>query len=166
MIGRILNYILEKDVDALFTKKINAFTGKCFAQNEDSEIYGELSEINGFKFLNFKILGPFYTHVYNGCKVIFENANETVEVESDTLEIHTDYSKQLKMGITSFDIDLESSLEEQMRNKSIVKFDIIIDKKTLSFVLDATALVEILNIVAEPEDTNMGNENMDPFMQG
>lgn len=164
MIGRIVNFILEKEVDAIFTKKVNAFTGKCFAQNEDSEIYGELSEINGFKFLNFKILGPLNIHVYNGCKVMFESGSETVEIESDTLEIQTEYSKQLKIGITSFDIDLESSLEEQLRNKSIVKFDIIIDKKTLSFALNTAALIEILDIVAEPEDTKMGNENLDPFM--
>ena len=59
---RILNLlkaVANTDLDKMMTAKIKAFSGEPVASNEDFELYIELTEINGFKFLNIKLLGPF-----------------------------------------------------------------------------------------------------------
>lgn len=166
LIGKIVNTLMESEADALLTKKVQSFKGKLFATGDDGDLFGELSDINGFKFLNFKILGPLNVHIYNGCKIIFESASKKHEIESDSLEIYTDYSKKLNLGITEFDIDLVEELENILRNETITSIQISINKKILSFTPDMVILKEILDNAVEPGESEMGNESMDPFLAG
>jgi hypothetical protein len=164
MIGRLFNEILERDADAYFTKKVREFKGKIIGANENSELFGELNDVNGFKFLNLKILSPLNVHVYKGCKLFFAFESEILEVESDSLEIYTDYSKKLKMGITSIDVDLEN-IEETLRSRNLKSIRFEIEKNIISFEIHHPNFIEVLDTPVEPDDTQMGNESMDPFMQ-
>lgn len=161
--GQIIKYIIDKQSDDFFTKKIAEFKGTCFASNSDHEIYGELGIVNDFKYLTFTIMGPLKVHVYQGCKLFFETGNQPVEIESDSLEIQTDYSKKLQLGMTAFDIDLTEELENTLRNDNISSIKIVINKTALLFECDKANMIEILNSVIEHDETEMGNENMDPF---
>ena len=141
------------------TEKIARFQGKSFAGNENSEVFGELLDVNGFKFLNIKLVGPFKTHVYKGCKVVFQAEGKNFEVDSDSLEINTDYSRKLSIGITTFDIDLDGELEAAIRQNSVKAMEVIIDRSRLFYhITDAGALVSILeNPVSDNAEIDESN---------
>lgn len=165
ILGRIINELIERDADKYFTKKVREFKGKIVGTNENSELYGELHDVNGFRFLNFKILGPLNVHVYRGCKLYFEGGSQTLEIESDSQEIFSDRSKTLGIGFTSIDIDLEG-VEEKLRAGNFNHLKFQLEKTVIVFNIDTPAFIDALDTPVDPDDTEMGNENMDPFLQG
>lgn len=164
-IGRILFYIIEHDGDALISRNIQNFNGILLAENKDSELYGKIYEVNGFKFLNLKILGPYNIHVYNGCQVIFSSDKKTKEIESDSLEIFSDYSKKLKLGITSFDIDLEETLETDIRQNEFQNILILIDKNPICFAFNHLSFMKLFEQPMNNDEGKgiNGNEKADPY---
>jgi len=156
----IISQLLERDLDNFWTAKIKAFKGKSFAANGNTEVFGEMQEINGFKFLNLKIVAPLNVHTFKGCKIVFKTSSGELQRESDSVEIHTDYSKQLSMGITTFDMDLDEELEEMIRNKTIQQIQVTIDKHVVNCsITDTDVLVDILNHPVDNSDSEMPSGN-------
>lgn len=111
--------LMEMQADGILTEKIKKFKGMAFAGNQNTEVFGELVNVSGFKFLTITLMGCPKVKTFKGCKVGFKGESFKLELESDTLEIDTDYSNKLRMGITSFDIDLEPELENAIRQHQV-----------------------------------------------
>lgn len=149
----VLRHLAEKQADQAMTQKVNNFKGKAFAASDNTEVFGEMLEINGFKFLNIKLVGPLKVKTFKGCTVVFHAPAKQIELESDTMEIDTDYSRKISLGITGFDIDLEEELETLIREKSITHFDVTIDKKTYVYTVNNPGvLAEIMDQPVSDDD--------------
>ena len=73
-----------------------------------------------------------------------------LEIDSDTLEIVTDYSRKLKVGITEFDIDLDAQLINMIDNQNLVCLQIAIKRTKLEFKITNKKLLQtIVNVEKE-----------------
>lgn len=138
----LLEIIANRDLDKLMTEKIDQFEGQVIAENEDFLLYAELLMLDEFKFLKFSVLGPLKTEVFEGCQLMFESEAGKFEVESDTMEISTDYSRKLKVGITEFDIDLDDELIDMIENQNMKSLQIVIKKSNLDFRITNQKLLQ------------------------
>ena len=142
----ILQYVIGRDVDQAMTEKIRRYTETTFAASETTEVFASMQDVNGFKFLTITLAGPASVRTFKGCKVLFSGPAKQKELESDTVEIETDYSKKLSMGLTSFDIDLDGDLEQEIRNRAFEKLEVHIEKQVFSFTItDPARFIEILD---------------------
>jgi len=67
--------------------------------------------------------------------LIFSGENSSFEIESDTMEISTDFSNKLRIGITEFEVDLETELIEMILNESIKSITLTFQKTSTTFNL-------------------------------
>ena len=146
----LLEIFAESDLDKRMSEKITQFEGQIIGENEEFLLYAELLVLDEFKFLKFRILGPLSVEVFDGCKLFFRSDMGNLEIESDTLEIATDYSRKLKIGVTEFDIDLDVELINMVDNQNLVSLQIAIKKSNLQFkITDQKLLQTIINIEEE-----------------
>lgn len=132
---RALTHLANLDLDKMMKAKIESFQDKSIAANDRFELFCETREINGFHFLNIKLLGPFDIHTYDGCNLTFVSNMGSYELESDTMEIDTDFSASLNIGITEFDIDLEDELLKLIRNEVLESIRIQFKKESFSLTV-------------------------------
>ena len=140
----ILGVWLRTEADKLTAEKINKFVGLPLASNDDSKIFAYYFEVNGFKFIKIKIIGPLKVETFEGCKVIFEGINESIEIESDSTEINTDYSFSLKKGITEFDADLEENLIEMIIHERLKSISIAFNRTIIKFSIEDISILKSL----------------------
>ena len=96
---------IRKDIDEIMTQKIKAFEGDVIASNDQFQLYAKCFEVNGYYFLGLQLLGPLKINTHNGCTFRCSSNNNEYKTISDTMEIHSDYSESMHIGITTFDID-------------------------------------------------------------
>lgn len=153
----ILKKLMDIAADELMTKKVKAFKGVPFGKNDDSEVYADLIDLNGFRFLTIKILGPLNIKTYKGCFTHFKSGDGTIKLEADTMEIETDYSQKIKLGITRYDIDLTEELERLIRAKKIFSIQIVFENKAVHFDVESPDI--LINVIdSEPQ---IDGDNLD-----
>ena len=146
----LLKIIAESDLDKRMSEKISQFKDQVIGENEDFLLCAELLVLDEFKFLKFRILGPLKVDVFEGCRLLFRSEMGDLEIESDTLEIATDYSRKIKIGITEFDIDLDAELINMVDHQNLESLQIVIKKSNLEFKFtDQKLLQAIINIEEE-----------------
>ncbi len=133
MIGGLLRRKMEIDAEAFMVEKIKNFKGAVIGRGENSILCAEFREVDGFQFLGFKILSPLNIKVYQGCDIEFSGHGKTLKIESDSLEIETDFSKSYQLGITEFDIDLEDDLIQMIQEDKVQTIGIKFKKKSVVF---------------------------------
>lgn len=148
----LLTALMERDVDALMTEKIKSFTGCPFAGNDKTLVFGEVSELNGFRFLGIQLVGYPRERTYKGCKIVFSGNDLEIKLDSDTMEIDTDYSDRLRMGITAFEMDLDEELQEAATAKHITQMQVIFGKTVYTFQVDAEKFYRIVKGQVREED--------------
>ena len=142
----ILSSWLRIEADKLTVERIKKIKEAPFASNDYSKIFATTFEINEFKFIKIKVLGPTQVETFDGCKVKFEGAFEFIEIESDSTEINTDFSFSLGIGITEFDIDLEKELIDMIIHEKLESISITFSKITIKFFInDISLLKSIIN---------------------
>lgn len=143
----LLSIIADRDLDKIMTEKIDQFQGQIVGENEDFLLYAEILAINEFEFLKLRILGPLKIETFDGSQVTFTSEEGELAIESDTMEIGTDFSKTLKVGITEFDVDLEDELIDMIQNQNMMSVQISIKKANLGFQITNQKLLQaIINI--------------------
>ena len=146
----LLKIIAESDLDKRMSEKISQFKDQVIGENEDFLLCAELLVLDEFKFLKFRILGPLKVDVFEGCRLLFRSEMGDLEIESDTLEIATDYSRKIKIGITEFDIDLDAELINMVDYQNLECLQIAIKKSNLEFkITDQKLLQTIINVEEE-----------------
>jgi len=143
--------LMKRDVDNLMTEKIQRMHGTEIAGNDTAGLLIQFAELNGFKFLEFQVIAPLKVKTFKGCVVTIKGAKGSLEIESDTMEIDTDYSKSLGLGITEFDIDLEDELIDMIKNDILQSITIKVDGKML--VLTVKNQAELQAKITSGSDT-------------
>ena len=139
--------INNRDLDITMSEKIDQLDGDPFALSDDAQLFAEIFVMDEFKFLRFKILGPLKTESLEGCQLLFVGDETALEMESDSIEIKTDYSRKMKIGITELDVDLDEELVDMIENKNIRSVQIVIKKSNLNFRISNQKLLQtIINI--------------------
>ena len=110
----------NKEYDKVVTDAINGIDFPPIAIEGEFKLFCGTNEIGGYNFLNCNIVGPFQVRSSKGCYALINNGNEELEIESETVEINSDYSDTLSLGVTAFVIELESKLENWI-NEGLVK---------------------------------------------
>jgi len=105
--------------DKLCTQKIQNFVGHKIAESEHGSVYAEQSELNGFKFIRFFIIGPYEFDTKDGCLVRLSHTDGDLTLESDNMEILSDVSYTLQLGLTEVEIDVEDALIALGKNGAI-----------------------------------------------
>ena len=123
----------NKEYDALVTNAINAIDYPPVATEGEHKLYCGFDEINGYEFLKCNVIGTLQFKTKRGCMVYFSNGEEEIEIESETQEFDTDFSDTLKLGATSFVIELEPKLRSWVENGELRSMRIKVGKKECSF---------------------------------
>ena len=147
--------------DKAATERINSFQGTPFASNDYSKIYANLYELNGYKFVNLKIIGPVEVVTLDGCKAKFElQDGQFMEVDSDSTEINTDFSMTLGSGITEFEIDLGDELLDYINSKNISAISFSFKNSFVKFLIpDIAVLRSVVNEPIPKEEENTPEES-------
>lgn len=148
----LLTALMERDVDALMTEKIKKFSGCPFAGNDKTLVFGEATELNGFRFLGIQLVGYPRERTYKGCTLIFAGDDVEMKLDSDTQEIDTDYSDRLRMGITTFEIDLDEELQNAAEAKHITQMQVVFGKMVYVFQVDPEKFYRIVKGQVREED--------------
>jgi hypothetical protein len=139
--------IMNAQVDKMMTEKIQNFEGEPVATSDTSGLYAALIDLNGFQFLNIKLVAPLNINTYNGCNVKFTSKSTDLEIESDTTEISTDFSSKLGIGITEFDLDLEEELISMIENDTITSISVQHERQVVHLsTIDQAALKARINL--------------------
>ena len=133
MFERAFLKIIANQADKFLAEKIKQFECLEVGENENSFFGLEYTDLNGFKFLEFKLVCPIEFNTYKGCNVIFHTETEFLEIESDTKEIISTYSTNINLGISEFEIDLEEELINLILNEKINSIEIVYNKESILF---------------------------------
>lgn len=163
----IISFVEERINEKAVKGKIDQLEGRVFAKNEKAWAFAELVTVAEYRFLSIRLVGPLKVQTFKGCKLVFEGNSQHIELDSDTVEIKTDFSKKLGVGITDFDIDLEIGLEDLFRQKTFTTMRVVIEKETFVFeITHPEAIVKVLEeqqTTDEPEDLDLGQETQSPI---
>jgi len=140
----LLGIIADRDLDKIMTEKIDQFQGQIIGENEGFLLFAEIYAFNEFEYLKLRLLGPLKVQTFDGCQITFFSDQGELGMESDTMEIDTDYSKKLKVGITEFDFDLEDELIDVIENQKISSVQISIRKSKLDIPITNQNLLKSL----------------------
>jgi hypothetical protein len=163
----IISMIQALEEDIRMTEKVKTFKGVSIAKNYNSQLYAEKLELAEYKFLTITIVGPFNVKTNMGYTVGFESDSGPIVIETDTMDIISDYSKKLELGITQFDIDLEDHVIEQIVNLQIKKIWIDIgDYKPLYLLEEPEVLKEIVLAIPEKEPEEINPEASEEKTEG
>jgi len=145
----LLTILANRDLDKIMTEKVDAFDGYLIGSNEEFNLYAEIFVINEFKFLKLSVVGPLKVESFDGCKLTFVAEKGELKMESDNMEIDTDYSKKLKIGITEFEVDLEDELFDMIENQNMKSAQVSIKKSNLEFQITNQNLLQTIIKVEE-----------------
>jgi len=135
----------NKEYDKVVTDAINSIDSPPVAVDGDFKLYCGSNEIGGYKFLNCNIVAPFQVRSAKGCYAYFSNGSEELEVESETIEINSDYSDTLSLGVTAFVLELEGKLENWIVEGSLKSIRFEFPKKSCEYhTIDSVVFQDLL----------------------
>ena len=108
------NSLIKRDTEKYIEDKINKSEGTLVAETEKTRLLVDKLEVGEYMFLSFVIIADLEVSTYDGCRANFVFNNNSVQLESDTMEIKSDYSNAYKLGRTQIDFDLTSDFLTQL----------------------------------------------------
>ncbi len=150
--SKIISQAAQDELDRLMTEKIRKFSGKPFASFENERAFAKYNALAGFKFLEITILANYEVKTFRGGQVTFSNKEKRLTVETDSMEIETDYSNTLSLGMTRLEIDITEELVDFINKTPVSDLEITIDNIPLLMkISDLNLLREVINT----EDTSL-----------
>ncbi len=109
--------------------------------NDNSKMYCQPVVLNGYQSLSIVLTGLLNINTIEGCKLTLVSKTDELSRMSDSEIIKGEYSEVAKIGLTSFDIDLDQELIDFIHNNEIVSVKVEtrngqFRKKRLSFEFD------------------------------
>jgi len=140
--------LANQEADKIATEKIRSFSGTLIATSENGKVYAKSYELNGFNFMQFSIIAPFYIETSKGCTVTFYSDQEMLDIESDTLEILSDVSNTLNLALTEFEIEIEQELTSFIPTSGVIEIAFIFKStKEIFRVTDLSRLNKLIETV-------------------
>ena len=150
-----LNRSAKGNLEKIYTERIEAFSMEQIGSGSNAELYAEAFELNEFKFLKLYVIWNMNLSTKEGCEVTFKGQGKTLEMDSDTEEIDTEFSATLRKGLAQFDLDLEDELVEMIESEAVESVTIKLKKSTVEIPVNRPDLLkESLVIKEEPEPDN------------
>lgn len=87
--------------------------------NSESKVYLRAVDLNEFQSFTVLITGCLNINTISGCTLTFLSGEKSLSRQSDSEIVKGDYSQNLKIGITSFDIDRDEELIEFIKNNTL-----------------------------------------------
>ncbi len=155
--------MINHDYDSLVTERIKNSQNNLVGENNDYKLYIDFTSLNGFEFLQIHVLSQLKVKTLNGCEISFLNTNKTITLNSDTIEIESEYSNELQNSIFTFDIDLEEELINFINEEIIETIEIRLENKTINIPLTHFEnLKKVITIQEIDEDKDEDDlENVD-----
>lgn len=101
-------------VDTYTEGLIDGIKGDKVAESKDGQLFVSFQNLNDYEFLNVSILSRSNIKTYKGAILLFVNENkEEVVIQSDTLEIESDYSNVSNRWLTNVSFII-SDIEKKM----------------------------------------------------
>lgn len=159
------NSLINRQHDQIMTKEIQNMSGKIAARSDLSELRIAKNELNEFRFLEFKVLSKLNIKTYDGGVAVFKSDKRELSLESDTMEITTEFSRSLNLGITTFEVDLEDGLQSMIETETLQSIEFRFGKKRVGFdKIDQEHFLEVLlkeEDLEESEDSETSEETED-----
>ncbi|WNJ19728.1 hypothetical protein [Pontibacter sp. G13] len=147
------NLFQQSGKDSAIDKMLKSYRGIEIGRSEDGVLCASSTEVNGFKFLRLELVGPWNIRTQLGAEVIWRTEDSSLEMESDSTEIKSLFSKKLKQGLTHFDVDLDESLMALIQAGSLKSVKLTFKKEEIAFqITQPDALRQIADAAGkEPE---------------
>lgn len=97
--------MLVEQLDQLEASKL-----KPVCWNENSKIYCQANELNGFHLVTVLVTGNLKINTADGVWLTLMSEKDAFELRSDSEIVKGDYSDAANVGVTSFDVDLTDEL--------------------------------------------------------
>lgn len=147
--------------DLLVTERINASQDNLVGENENYQLYIDYVSLNGFEFLQFNVISQLKVKTLKGCKVSFISSNQTITLESDSLEIESENSKTLQLSIFTFDIDLEEDLITFINEETIDSIEVQLENINFDVPLNHFQNLRKVISIQEIDETIDDLDNVD-----
>ncbi len=149
------------DYDLLVTERIKASQDNLVGENENYKLYIDYVSLNGFEFLQFNVMSQLKVKTLKGCKVSFISRNQTILLESDSLEIESEYSNALQLSIFTFDIDLEEELITFINEETIDSVEVQLENINFNIPLSHFENLRQVIVIQEIDETEDDLDNVD-----
>lgn len=128
MLKAILNAKLNKDFDKIVIARINKMAEERTPVAKDPDthfrIYLQATDLNGFNYLEFTVIGSVEIKTMGGCTITFKTEDSEYVLKSESEVLESDYSHNSKIGITLVDTDLEEDFETFIKSNVVTEIKV------------------------------------------
>lgn len=153
---RFLSQLIGKkansDYDKILIEKLGRIKDEPIFWNNESNVYAKFNDLNNYQYLSLKITGFLNIHTTEGCVLIFTSESGEYRMKSESEIVEGDYSQISKIGLTEFDIDIDSKVIEFFEKNEVKSVKLITKNNQpmmseLEFKFDNIDLTRLLNVL-------------------
>lgn len=115
-------------VDTYTEDIINDIENEPFAISDQNVLYAGTNELGGYYYLQTVIVGAFKIKTNKGAKLIIKGSEAEIELESDMVELESDFSNVSNRHITKIDFILNENDLPKL-DKSLISSLVLTSKK-------------------------------------
>lgn len=119
---------------------INDIENEPFAISETNVMYADLSELAGYHYLRTVIVGSFHTKTHNGAKLKIVGKDFELNLNSDMVELESDFSNVSNRSITRIDFEIDAGDVSKIEKTNMQSIELTCKKIQVLF-----SIAEIIN---------------------
>ena len=104
-----------------------------FGVSENNVLYAGLNELGGYFFFQTVVVGQFHIKTIKGAKLILKGEEIELQLDSDMLELESDYSNVSNRSITKIDFQIEEADIKTLQNSRITSIQLKAKKQDILF---------------------------------
>ncbi|OCB78351.1 hypothetical protein B0A79_21910 [Flavobacterium piscis] len=120
-------------VDTHTEEKIKNISGIKIAESKQGQFWLNFQELNGFLFMNSTILSHINLKTSRGAKIILLTKEYEIEIDSDEIEIESDFSNVSNTWITKVSFVIDIKEKEIIENRNFEEIEYQFKKEKLRF---------------------------------
>ncbi|MCK7589870.1 hypothetical protein M0G43_04730 [Subsaxibacter sp. CAU 1640] len=112
---------------------INDIENEPFAISASNVMYADLGELAGYHLLNTVIVGSFHIKTIKGVQLKVKGSDFELNLNSDMVEIESDFSNVSNRSITRIDFEIEKEDLSKISKSKIISLELIAKKQHIVF---------------------------------
>ena len=120
-------------VDTFTENKINNIKSEKVGESREGQLFISFQELNGYHFMNAVLLSHKNIKTLRGATLIFYSDVQTLEIQSDTQEIESDFSNVSNRWMTQIVFNVDKNEINRINQKTYTKIYFKFKKKELIF---------------------------------
>ncbi len=121
-------------VDTYTENLIQNVKGEKIAASEFGQLFVTNQHLNGYDFLNVSLISAINIKSTKGCILVFEEKGKETIIQSDTLEIESDFSNVSNRYLTKMSFILDYANKKMIEEKRYEKVKLVFKKKSLPLI--------------------------------